>query len=362
MLLLVECIDSLSAEIDMPRRLLRPQTESYYHCIDRVVDRTRCLRDEERRHFRLWMRKLEKFCGVEVLTYCLMENHFHLLVRVPCREKMLADEPLDVTRLRKLLPLIYSGRELRDAVQELDRSAEQDPTGKWTADILARYEARRFSLSIFLKELKQRYTRWHNRRHRRTGTLWEDRFRSVLVEGDERALLTIAAYIDLNPVRAGIVDDPKDFLWSGYAAAVAGEKVARSGLGAILARTSYGVNLRMTWRNTARRYRMLLFGHGEGHSADAKTGKAGRLGMTRREVEKVLESGGELSVSEILRCRIRYLTHGVAIGGADFLQQVMGENRERFGANRATAGRRMKGADWGGLQVLRGLQKDVFGR
>lgn len=342
----------------MPYRLLRSHTESFYHCIDRVVDRNRCLGDAERRHFRLWMRRLEQFCGVQVVTYCLMENHFHLLVRVPCREDMLAKEPLTERCLRDLLPLIYSGRELRGALQELDRAAEQDPAGKWVAEILARYEARRFSLSIFLKELKQRYTRWHNRRHRRTGTLWEDRFRSVLVEGDEQALLTVAAYIDLNPVRAGIVEDPKDYGWCGYAEAVAGEKVARTGLGVILKRTLFGVNRRVTWGSTAQRYRMLLFGQGVQRDADAKTGKVGRLGMTRSEVEKVLACGGELSLSQVLRCRVRYLTHGAAIGGEEFLQRVLEENRERFSANRTTAGRKMKGSDWGGLQVLRGLQRD----
>lgn len=345
----------------MSYRVLRTHTESYYHCIDRVVDRTRCLHNAERRHFRLWMRRLAQFCGVQVVTYCLMENHFHLLVRVPCRETMLSIEPLTEPRLRQLLPLIYGGRDLRDAVQELDRAVQQDSTGKWLAEILARYEARRFSLSIFLKELKQRYTRWHNRRHRRTGTLWEDRFRSVLVEGDERTLLTIAAYIDLNPVRAGLVNDPKDYLWSGYAEAVAGEKAAREGLAAVLENTSYGVNRRVTWRRTAPRYRMLLFGHGEKRDADAKTGTAGRPGMTSREVAEVLEAGGELSVCEVLRCRVRYFTHGVAIGGEEFLQQVMEENRQHFSANRTTAGHRMKGSDWGGMQVLRGLQHDLFG-
>ena len=357
----------------MSYRLLRPDAESYYHCIDRVVDRNRCLGDVERRHLRHWMRRLEQFCGVQVVTYCLMENHFHLLVRVPCRERMLAEQPLNEARLRKLLPLIYQGRELRDAKQELDRATEQGtgagtgtspgtgPRGKRLTEILARYEARRYSLSVFLKELKQRYTRWHNRRHRRTGTLWEERFRSVLVEGSERALLTMAAYIDLNPVRAGIVEDPKDYPWSGYAEAVAGEKTARKGLRTILERTSYGVNRRVTWRRTAPRYRMLLYGQGEERDVDAKTGRGRRHGMARAEVERELERGGQLSVSEVLRCRVRYLTHGGAIGGGKFLQEVMQGNRERFSAGRTRAGQKMKGSDWGGLQVLRGLQRDVFG-
>lgn len=341
----------------MPRRLLRTQFESYYHVTSRVVDKNRTLREVEKRHFYDWMRRLEEFCGLQVVTFCLMENHFHLLVRVPQRD---VQEKLTEARLRELLPLIYRQQELTTALQELDR-AGRDATGKWMAEVLARYQARRYSLSVFLKELKQRYTRWHNRRHRRTGTLWEHRFRSVLVEAGETALLTIAAYIDLNPVRAGIVDDPKEYRWSGYAEAVAGSKVARKGLAAILARTSFGKNRSVTWRLTAPQYRVLLYGHGEVRDADARTGSKGRLGMTRAEVEKVLERGGELSVAEVLRCKVRYFTDGAAIGGAEFLQEVFEENRECFSEKRSTGGRRMRGSDWGGLQVLRELQRKVFG-
>ena len=314
------------------------------------------MRDTEKRHLRQWMRRLEEFCGVQVATYCLMENHFHMLVRVPNKS---AQPALTEKRLRELLPLIYRRRELLAAVQELDRAAE-DATGRRMSTVLARYQARRHSLSVFLKELKQRYTRWHNRRHQRVGTLWESRFRSVLVEGSETALLTVAAYIDLNSVRAGIVEDPKDYHWCGYAEAVAGEKRARSSLGAILERTTFGINRRVTWRTTGPRYRMLLYVHGEERHADAISGRPGRVGMSRRATVRTLESGGELSVSEILRCRIRYLTEGGAIGGSEFLRSVFEENRERFGNRRTSAGRRMQGSEWNGLQALKNLRQNIF--
>ena len=63
-------------------------------------------------------------------------------------------------------------------------------------------------VSAFMKTVKQRFSVWYNQSHARYGTLWADRFKSVLVEGDTRALATVAAYIDLNPVRAGMVEDP----------------------------------------------------------------------------------------------------------------------------------------------------------
>ena len=63
-------------------------------------------------------------------------------------------------------------------------------------------------VSVFMKELKQRFSIWYNKSHRRYETLWAERFKSVLVEGSRSALRTVAAYIDLNPVRAGLVEDP----------------------------------------------------------------------------------------------------------------------------------------------------------
>ena len=88
-------------------------------------------------------------------------------------------------------------------------------------------------LSQFMKLLKQRFSQWFNRVHDREGTLWEGRFRSTLVEGNSPALATVAAYIDLNPVRAGLVDDPKDYRWCGYAEAVASDTSVRKSKQAI---------------------------------------------------------------------------------------------------------------------------------
>jgi putative transposase len=76
---------------------------------------------------------------------------------------------------------------------------------------------RMLDLSEAMKTLKQRFTMWFNRRHGRVGTLWESRFKSVLVEGEVETLTKVAAYVDLNAVRAGMVTDPKDYRWCGYA-------------------------------------------------------------------------------------------------------------------------------------------------
>ncbi len=342
-------------------RILRTNTVAFYHVYSRIVDRQLLIGDAEKRFFHQWMRRLERFSGVEVVTYCLMSNHFHMLVRVPEKERM---PMLNGGQLRDLLPLLYSGRQLQEAVAELER-AELASTGTsggsgWLHEILQRYHARRYDLSSFVKDLKQRFSQWYNGRHQRVGTLWEDKFHSVLVEGDENMLLTMAAYIDLNPIRASLVDDPKDYRWSGYGEAAAGRKDARLGLVKILDHTSFGHNRTVDWRSVGPRYRMLLYGHGEQRDADERAANAsGRVGISRKAIDEVLASGGQLSVAQALRCKVRYFCDGAVLGTGDFVDGVFEQSVKKRDSLRKSGARKMKGADWGELRALRDLQKNV---
>lgn len=71
-------------------------------------------------------------------------------------------------------------------------------------------------LPLLMQAVGRRYVRYFNDRHGRTGTLWEGRYRSTLVEAD-RYLMACMVYIDLNPVRAGLVANPADHTWSSHA-------------------------------------------------------------------------------------------------------------------------------------------------
>ena len=84
-----------------------------------------------------------------------------------------------------------------------------------------------YDISEFFKALKQQFSQFSNTRNDRRGPLWEQRFKSVLVEPSLKALLTVAAYIDLNPIRAGMRSDPKDCRFSSYGAAIGGSRNAR---------------------------------------------------------------------------------------------------------------------------------------
>ena len=78
------------------------------------------------------------------------------------------------------------------------------------------------SAALMMKYLGQRYVQYINRTYRRSGTLWEGRFKSCLAQ-DETYVLTCHRYIELNPVRANMVDHPRDYVWSSYLANAEGQ-------------------------------------------------------------------------------------------------------------------------------------------
>ncbi len=201
------------------------------------------------------MRQLENFLDVRVITHCVMSNNFHILLEEP--------DPADLPTLTEdtliaRMEGLYGKQDILNLRQQFQRAREMGDQNR-VDDILARYQRRLGNVSEFMKELKQRFTRNYNKRKKRRGTLWGERFKSVLTQGDEKALATMAAYIDLNPVRAGIVSRPEDYSWSGYGAAVAGNKPAQEGLSRLLdsAAPFQGDCQPHTWIKTRQRYPLL---------------------------------------------------------------------------------------------------------
>ena len=335
----------------------------FYHVVSRVVDRRQVFEARDKEIFRRILRNQEAFSGVRIVTYCLMSNHFHLLLEVPDRETL---APLDEEWLLRVLPLLYEGDVVEGVKQELER-ARLSGDEAWHREILSRYERRRGDLGLFLKEVKLRITFYMNKRLGRKGTLWEGRYKSVLVEDCEQALLMISAYIDLNPIRAGIVTHPENYRWCGYAEAVGGGRRAqraREGLGLMLSEALQDPDFRQDWRRTASRYRVFLNLDGGEIAGDADLGQPGRRGIKAAEVESLVEQGGVMTVGQALRHRVRYFCDGAVLGAAEFVNTVFEREqalRKRFGKKRTSGARRMHGADWGELRVLRDLQKDVIG-
>ena len=326
-------------------RLKERGKRAYYHVMSRVVAREMLMGAEEKERFRKLMRAAEGFSGVEVLTYAILDNHFHILVEVP-EPEALSDEEL----LRRL-GFLYTPEQVK-RIELWLRVAREDGGDEAAEKLKSRYTRRMNDLSEFVKTLKQKYTQWHNKRHDREGTLWSQRFKSVLLEpGRARegqwnnALLTMAAYIDLNAVRAGIVTDPKDYRYSGYAEACGGGKQARDGIAAIF--ENYGQTAE-GWSKTGGMYREQLYVRGEQTRRKA--------GFTPETVNAVLESGGKLTVSQALHCRVRYFTDGVVLGSKAFVEEVFDRNREQFGVKRRKGARPLRNADFGDLCTMRDLR------
>jgi putative transposase len=171
----------------------------------------------------------------------------------------------------------------------------------------------------------------------------------------------------LNPIRAGLVSNPEDYRWCGYGEAVGGGKRAlraREGLGLMLAESLRDPDFRQDWRRTAARYRIFLYLDGQEIAGGPEPGQRGRRGMKAEVVEAVVEQGGAMPVRQVLRHRVRYFCDGAVLGTVAFVNSVFEREqtlRNRFGGKRTSGARKMRGADWGELRVLRDLQKDVIG-
>ena len=149
----------------MPRRARLTLPNVPMHIIQRGNNRQACFfADEDYRFYLDWLKDYAGRTGCRIHAYVLMTNHVHLLVS----------------------------------------SSAADGVG------------------ALMKALGQRYVQYVNRTYRRSGTLWEGRFRSCLTQ-EEQYLLACQRYIELNPVRAGMVEHPAEYPWSSYRANAQGE-------------------------------------------------------------------------------------------------------------------------------------------
>ena len=209
----------------MPRRARLSLPGIPWHIIQRGNNRSVCFHAEA--DYQYYLHYLQEFAarfGCAVHAYVLMTNHVHLLI-TPSREN---------------------------------------------------------SVGLLMKHLGQRYVQYINRTYQRTGTLWEGRFRSCLTQS-EGYLLACYRYIELNPVRAGMVMKPQDYRWSSYHA---------NGLGKANA---------------------LVTAHEE----------YGRLGRTEGERREAYRALFRAHVDEALVDEIRGATNGnYALGDAKFQKQI----------------------------------------
>lgn len=347
-------------------RILPKNTGYFVHVTSRTAGQEFLFGATEKKVFVEMMRQWADFSGLSVITYCLMDNHFHVMLWVPARVEV--DHKGVLNRLEGIWPeekvvawdSFYSKQDISTR-QQMDKAVTD----------------RMVDLPEFMRILKQSFTRWYNRKNGRRGTLWDSRYRSVVVENSPLALMSVSAYIDLNPLRAGIVDDPMSYPFSGYGASMGGDRKARKGLKALvhLARghqpfaalevrrnqlqsekadwREIGPQMSQehsqrsapkTWREVQAAYRIWLVNKGESKSDlhHTKEKFQNRKGLDPVQVIAEYEAQGHVPLSRSLQAKTRSFTRGVAVGGADYLEELMSQYRSCFGAHRKRAKRHVK--------------------
>ena len=176
----------------MPRiaRMLVKGEPAVYHVMTRTALEGYVLGDVEKEYLFKLIKKLSSVYFSELLGYCIMGNHFHLLVRMH-QEENYSDEEI----LHRYHHYYGEGK-------------KKDPSSGQISSLRVKWE----NLSEYIKEIKQQFSRYYNKRHNRRGFFWSERFKSLIVDNGE-TLINCLAYIDLNPVRAGLVERPEDYRW-----------------------------------------------------------------------------------------------------------------------------------------------------
>jgi REP element-mobilizing transposase RayT len=315
-------------------RIKVPDQTAVYHCISRCVGNQFLLDDVDKEQLRLMLWQQADFCGIQVITYGILDNHFHVEVRIQPQGQV-AD-----TELLRRAEGFYPAK--NPLLQRMRKELDQE--GALSNHLRQKLLRRMGDVSAFMKELKQGFSRWYNRRHERFGTLWAERFRSVLVQDHPEVVRIMALYIDLNPVRAGLVSDPKEYRFCGYAEAVVGNEWARAGLLRALGGES--------WATGGPEYRQLLF------LGAGTAGQSGKAVLDRETILRVLREGGQISCEEALRLRIRYFSDGLVFGMAPYVEEIFRRYRGQFGKTRRTGSRKLRGLPFDQLRTLRDLRVD----
>ena len=185
----------------------------WYHVVSRCVRRAYlCGEDyftgKNFDHRRGWIetriRELASVFAIDVAAYAVMSNHYHVVVRIDADRSTAWDDDEVLKRWTQLFtgPVLVQ-RYLSDA-RETMHDSELQRVGEFAAV----YRERLHDLSWFMRVLNESIARMANAEDDCTGRFWEGRFKSQALL-DEQALLAAMAYVDLNPIRAGIADTPE---------------------------------------------------------------------------------------------------------------------------------------------------------
>ena len=194
-----------------------------HHVGSRIAHKVFFIEDSEKSDFLKMARRVAEFSGISMLGWCVMSNHFHLLLHLP-------DEvPVGESETLRRYGALKGDRERARMEAELAAwrlSGDGERADRWLDGV----RRRMYSISSFMKTLKQWFTEEYNRRHSHKGTLWESAYFDRVVGRKRGELAKCLAYIHLNPVRAASAASPSEYAWSSYAAFLRGDDMAARGM------------------------------------------------------------------------------------------------------------------------------------
>ena len=308
----------------MPRtsRMIVGDQIAVYHVMSRTALGGYPLGDVEKDFMLELIRRSSALYFTEILGFCLMGNHFHLLV------KMIPEEN-------------FSDEEIKRRFEDHYGESREFIEGQ-----LHFLREKLSSLSEFVREIKLGFARYYNRRHNRRGYFWGDRFKSVIVDKGE-TLVNCLAYIDLNPLRAGLVERPEDYRWNSL-----GYHLQTQNKGRFLS-TDFGLKefSVKSQKERIRRYRRYVYEAGALNRPD----KMQAAVIDPKVLVKERKKGYEITRFSRFRYRTRYFTDSGVIGSKEFVSETYQRFKHLFYSKHDKKPKPIKGLE--GMYSLKRLSE-----
>ena len=308
----------------MPRyaRMLLKGESAIYHVMSRTALNDFPFEDPDKDEFLNIIQRFSQIYFVEVLGFCIMGNHWHGVF------KMIPDDTYSYDDVKKRFALMYG----EDAVFE----------DNW----MPHYREKWSSLSKFMQEIKQTFSRYFNKKYNRRGTLWGERFKSVIVEKGE-TLVNCLAYVDLNPIRAGLVKRPEDYRWNslGYHLQTGNKQ---NFLSVDFGLKEFGVK---DPNEIIRRYRKYVYEAGAVERPD----KPGSKIIDKKLLAKEQKKGFKVTRTDRFRNQTRYFSDSGIIGSKSFVTRHYRMFKDRFKTKKEKLPKPISGLD--GIFALKRLSE-----
>jgi len=231
------------------------------------------------------------FCSVA--AFSVMGTHYHLLTKF---ERI---RPVSERELRARARSMYSGR------------ASQLRIDGWTSEQWERFRQRLFDVSEYMRNIQAGFARWFNRTYDRRGSFWADRFKSVYL-ADEKAVLDCMLYIELNPVRAGLVERPEE--WRG-------SSIYLREIG----KTDWLAPLRNFCVQPSEKKALVEFRERLYYRGNVPS-KPGQAAISHEVLDSEIARG--FKTTGMYRKRLAFFVDGLAIGSEQFIRSQIAEMRE----------------------------------